>query len=182
MTTPGVAVLAAERMSDDAISERVKDTLDIFEQEEDAPDVSELKEDPLDVSEPKEVIEDILASEENAEEIEVEDTSVADDAETVILEGIIRAGETFNVGDGVTAKLVKKRGKNVLYFDSKEGTLWHDWYLKLGDNAKIVHIIKFTEDSTVMYLSEDYSCFFGYKYNDLYLHSVEQIQLDNIDM
>ena len=188
MTSPSVSVLADESISDEYVSEQVEEITDVSKQGEDAPNIVESQEDPLDISEPKEVMEEISVPEEGAEEIEVEDTSLADDAETEIPEEAVGEGEeqVFTVGDGVTAKLVKEGDKTVLYFDSKGGTLWHDWRSKLGDYAGTVKLIRFTTDTTVMYLPEDSSYLFNENYmyhdNDLYaLSEIEQIELDKVD-
>ena len=67
-----------------------------------------------------------------------------------------------------------------MYFDSKGGTLWHNWLSHLGINAEIVQIIKFTEDSTKMYLPEDSSfLFMGGEYRTLSM--IEQMELDKVD-
>ena len=56
----------------------------------------------------------------------------SDDESSVIVDDSSVATERNNewiVGDGVTATLVKEGNKDVLYFDSKEGTLWNDWHI-----------------------------------------------------
>ena len=70
ITSPGVAVLADESISDEFVSEQEEGITNVSEQEEDTPDVAEPEEDTLDVSEPKEVMEDALVLEEDAKEIE----------------------------------------------------------------------------------------------------------------
>jgi len=185
MTSPGVVVLAYESISDEFVSEQVEEITDVPKQREDAPNIVESQEDTLAVSAPKEVMEEISVPEEGAEEIEVEDTSLATDADTEIREEVVGAEEEqlFTVGDGVIAKFVEERDKNVLYFDSKGGTLWNDWQSMLSGNADRVQIIRFTEDSTVMYLPEDSSYLFagaGY-FNSYSLYNVQQIELNKVD-
>ncbi len=188
-TAPGITVLAEEiSIADESISE------DYFMPGMDeslSEPIEAIEEDASEISVPEENVSDAEEIEEEyTSDVEVkpeEITSAADDAETEIPEETVGEGEaqTFTVGDGVTATLVKEGDKNVLYFDSESGTLWRDWQLKLWGNVDKVQIIKFTEDSNVMYLPKDSSYLFsgyGYGYDScMLLRSVEQMQLDKVD-
>lgn len=81
---------------------------------------------------------------------------------------------TWTVGDGVSASIYNEDGRNVLYFDSDGGTLSAGWKSVLGDVADDVNVIRFTDESTVMYLPRD-------SYNLFSLESVEEIDFEKVD-
>jgi len=169
ITSPGVAVLADESISDEFVSEQEEGITNVSEQEEDTPDVAEPEEDTLDVSEPKEVMEEVSVPEEDAQEIKVGNTSVADDAETEILEEAVGTGDIV-VGDNVTATFNSSTG--AVRFYSNGGILWKDWVSKSGIYKYDIHSIEVV--SGPVYLPPDSSsifkiCDFEYKSNLLTL-------------
>ena len=90
---------------------------------------------------------------------------------------------TWTVGNGVTAKMVVEGGKNVLYFNSKGGTLWNSWRSQLGSSAGKINIIKFTGDSTKMYFPKDSRWLFNgdSRGDECALASLEKIDLKKAD-
>ena len=105
-----------------------------------------------------------------------EDTSVILEAEDSSVEELVGAN-TWTVGNGVTAKIVKKDNENILYFTSKGGTLWNNWKSKIGNAVSNVNTITLTADSTKMYFPEDSAFLF---FGD-YLKSIKQIDLKKVD-
>lgn len=105
-----------------------------------------------------------------------EDTSAILEAEDSSVEELVGAN-TWTVGNGVTAKIVKKDNENILYFTSKGGTLWKNWKSKIGNAVSTVNTITFTADSTKMYFPEDSAFLF---FGD-YLKSIKQIDLKKVD-
>ena len=105
-----------------------------------------------------------------------EDTSAILEAEDSSVEELVGAN-TWTVGNGVTAKIVKKDNENILYFTSKGGTLWKNWKSKIGNAVSTVNTITFTADSTKMYFPEDSSFLF---FGD-YLKSIKRIDLKKVD-
>ena len=93
-------------------------------------------------------------------------------------EDVVASG-VWTVGDNVTARLVSEGGKNVLYFDSKGGTLWHNWREPVKEILKDVNKIAISESSTVMYLPEDSSFLFAdyTEMPDAFLINLEEIDL-----
>ena len=116
------------------------------------------------------------------EEAARDDSSVAEDTTAIIeaednnAEELVGAN-TWTVGKGVTAKIVKKGSENVLYFTSKGGTLWDDWKSKIGEALSTVSTITFTADSTKMYLPVDSCCLF----HGEALKSIKRIDLKKAD-
>ena len=105
-----------------------------------------------------------------------EDTTAIIEAEDNNAEELVGAN-TWTVGKGVTAKIVKKGSENVLYFTSKGGTLWDDWQLKIGEALSTVSTITFTADSTKMYLPADSS----YLFEGDVLKCIKRIDLKKAD-
>ena len=105
-----------------------------------------------------------------------EDTTAIIEAEDNNAEELVGAN-TWTVGKGVTAKIVKKGSENVLYFTSKGGTLWDDWKSKIGEALSTVSTITFTADSTKMYFPVDSS----YLFYGEYLKSIKRIDLKKAD-
>ena len=105
-----------------------------------------------------------------------EDTTAIIEAEDNNAEELVGAN-TWTVGKGVTAKIVKKGSENVLYFTSKGGTLWDDWKSKIGEALSTVSTITFTADSTKMYLPADSS----YLFEGDVLKSIKRIDLKKAD-
>ena len=127
MTTPGVIVLADEIHEDISVSDVLDDNSIAPVIEESVPEVIE-EEVATETDGTTEVTEYITDEFAEADQIE-EDSSVdevlsesTEESQTDSVEETVGAN-TWTVGDGVTASLVKEGNKDVLYLDSKGGTL-----------------------------------------------------------
>ena len=127
MTTPGVIVLADEIYEDISVSDVLDDNSIAPVIEESVPEVIE-EEVATETDGTTEVTEYITDESAEADQIE-EDSSVdevlsesTEESQTDSVEETVGAN-TWTVGDGVTASLVKEGNKDVLYLDSKGGTL-----------------------------------------------------------
>ena len=127
MTTPGVIVLADEIHEDISVSDVLDDNSIAPVIEESVPEVIE-EEVATETDATTEVTEYITDESAEADQIE-EDSSVdevlsesTEESQTDSVEETVGAN-TWTVGDGVTASLVKEGNKDVLYLDSKGGTL-----------------------------------------------------------
>ena len=175
MTTPGVAVLADESISDETVAVQVEETTDTSESEEVIADVSVTEENTLNESEQEEVINETSISEEGVEEIEdtsdaeeiqahdisvVEETSVLDEDSTEIIDEVVGEGDaqTFIVGDGVKADYNETSGTVIFY--SNGGTLSKNWKSIISQSFDNFCTIKASDTSGTIMMPEDSSGMF----------------------
>ena len=194
MTAPGTTLLADDIQESISLSETSDDSSVASVAEE---SVKEVIEEELAVDTDDSIEDSAIDTNESTEAEVIEEnaedgpstneviTDLADETVTDNVEETAGANNAWTVGDGVTATLVKEGNKDVLYFDSKGGTLWNDWsngywYKVLGNSAGIVDIIKFSESSTVMYLPEDSSELFGGEWANTF-SNLEKIVFDKAD-
>ena len=138
-------------------ADRDNSSVNTEKKSDDAQEPAEVGESGTEAEAEEDGIEEENNNEGSKHEIDSTDSAEEEEEKTETLVGA--EGERVSVGDNVTAGFDRQTG--TLTFYSQGGTLFRDWFDRLGVREDFIFNITISDDSDVMYLPEDSSGLFS---------------------